>query len=117
MADGTGEAADLQRRDDHHGQTLCHGGSDEGLFEAAGGLDDDALEAVTTKATEERGDGVLLVWNAKHSVSLKEIDIERCLTHIDADVHGRTLLCHVSSALLNSGSGAHSTVRVDTKSR
>jgi hypothetical protein len=96
-------------------ETFGDGGPDEGLLEAAGGFDDDALEAVATEAGDERRDGMLLVGNAEHSVPLQQIDIELGFADIDADVHGRTLFCHVHSTLLNSGSGAHSTVRVDTR--
>jgi hypothetical protein len=46
LADGVGEAADLQGRDDDDGQARGECRADEGLLEAAGGFDDDALDAV-----------------------------------------------------------------------
>ena len=46
LTDGVGEAADLQRRHDDDGKTRGEGRADEGLLEAAGGFDDDALESV-----------------------------------------------------------------------
>jgi hypothetical protein len=115
LPNGAGEATDLQRRDDDDREALGASRPDEGLLEPPGGFDDDALEAVATEAADQRSDGAILVGNAEHSVPLEEIDVERGFADIDTDVHGRTLFCHVYSTLLNSGSGAHSTVRVVTR--
>ena len=115
LADGAGEAADLQGRDDDDREAFGERSPDEGLLEAAGSFDDDALEALATEAADESRDGARLVGDTEHSVPLKEIDIELGFADVDADVHGRTLFCHVYSTLLNSGSGAHSTVRVSTR--
>jgi hypothetical protein len=115
LADGAGEAADLQRRDDDDREAFGQCGPDEGLLEAAGGFQDDAFEPIPAQAVDESDDGAFLVGNAELLVSLEQTDIERGLADIDADVHGRTWFCHVYSTLLNSGSGAHSTVRVVTR--
>lgn len=115
LADGAGEAADFEGRDDDDRKTLGQCGPDEGMLEAAGGFQDDTLEAVPTEAADERSNGARLVGDAESAVPLEEIDIQRRLADIDADIHGGTKFCHGYSTLLNSGSGAHSTVRVDTR--
>ena len=46
LAYDVGEAADLQWLDDDDGEACGERGTNEGLLEAAGGFDDDALDAV-----------------------------------------------------------------------
>jgi len=48
LADGVGEAADLQRRDNDDGKAGGERCTDEGLLEAACSFDDDALDPIAT---------------------------------------------------------------------
>src|SRR5688500_713721 len=61
LADGVGEAPDLQRRDDDDGKAACEGRSDERLFETAGGFDDDPLDSVAAERTNQSDDGLFFV--------------------------------------------------------
>jgi hypothetical protein len=105
LADGVGEAADLQRRDDDDGKARGECRADERLLEAAGGFDDDALDAVAAQATNQGRDRLLIVGNAQSSVAFEEIEIEPALADIDTDIDCGKLFCHECSNLLNSGSG------------
>src|SRR5262245_10256965 len=105
LADGAGEAADLQRRDDDDGELVGERGVHEGPLEASGGLDDDAIDTVAAERTNQGSDRPFFVGNAECAVAFEQMDIELLFADIDADVDGGSLLCHEHSNLLNSGSG------------
>src|SRR5437660_5596366 len=105
LADGLGEAADLQRRDDDDRKPLGEGRADEGLLQTAGGFDDDALDPVAAQRTNQGGDRLLFVGDGQRSVAFEQIEIELALADIGTDVDRGKLLCHEYSNLLNSGSG------------
>ena len=89
MADGVGEAADLQGRDDDDGKAGGERCADEGLLEAAGGFDDDALDAVAAESANQGEDGLFFVGDGQCSVALEQIEIELALADIDPDVDRR----------------------------
>jgi len=93
LADGVGEAADLQRRDEDDGKVRGERRPYEGLLEAASGFDDDALDTVAAESTNQGDDGVFFVGDGQRSVALKQIEIELALADIDTDVDRGTLLC------------------------
>jgi len=72
--------------------------------QAAGGFDDDALEAISGEAPNEGGDLRLVVGDGEQELSFEEVDIEFVLADIDADIDVGTRLGHGYSVLLNSGS-------------
>ena len=104
LTEGPGEAPDLEGCHDDDGQASGEGGLDEGLLEAAGGFDDDALEAVASQAADECRNSLLRVLDLECELSFEEVDVEVGFADVDADVDGRSLLCHGYSSLLNSGS-------------
>ena len=86
------------------GSPLATAARDERMLEAAGGFDDDTLEAIAREAADQCCDGLLVVGDAEQKVSFEQIDVELRLADIDADVDRGTLFCHGYSVLLNSGS-------------
>ena len=89
-AERAGEVADLAWIDDDDGHVGGNEAGGDDAFEAAGGLEDDALEVEMAQALDESVDAGLIVCDGESLVGRTQVDIEAVFRDIDTDGDGVT---------------------------
>ncbi len=113
-AAGGGIAPDQERLANNHRQALLRSGDDKIVFSTACGLEDDSGRVISSDPAQQSPNTRPVIGDGEMQLRLMNHDVELVFADIDSDINGCFSVlrhCLQTSALLNSGSWAHSTVR------